>query len=118
MAPLMTGTEKEEPAGLRRVFEKFSIDRPGKIVLVEHHLSTKTSIRCLIRTMSLQGAELEVTPQIPVPTHFFLAILGIRDEIGCTVMAREEEKVTVGFNMLINPEFLHHVIRLSFETSH
>lgn len=118
MAPLMNGTETQEPASLRRVFEKFTIDRPGKIVLVEHHLSTKTSIRCLIRTISLQGAELEVTPHIPVPSHFFLAILGIRDEIGCTVMAREEEKVTVGFNMLINPEFLHHVIRLSFETSH
>ena len=74
MAPLMDGTETQEPAGLRRVFEKFSIDRPGKIVLVEHHLSTKTSIRCLIRTISLQGAELEVTPHIPVPSHFFLAI--------------------------------------------
>jgi hypothetical protein len=118
MAPLMDGTDMQEPAGLRRVFEKFSIDRPGKIVLVEHHLSTKTSIRCLIRTMSLQGAEIEVSPNVAVPSHFFLAILGIRDEIGCTVMAREEEKVTVGFNMLINPEFLHHVIRLSFETSH
>jgi hypothetical protein len=114
----MDSSENHDQAGLRRVFEKFNVDRPGKIVLVEHHLSTKTSIRCLIRTISLQGAEIEVSPNVLVPTNFFLAILGIRDEIGCTVMAREEEKVIVGFNMLINPEFLHHVIRLNFETSH
>ncbi|WP_119942933.1 hypothetical protein [Neorhizobium sp. NCHU2750] len=111
------GGENHDKPGLRRVFEKFAVDRPAKIVLVEHHLSTKTNIRCLIRTISLQGAELEVSPNIAVPSHFFLAILGIRDEIGCTVMLREEEKVTVGFNMLIDPEFLHHVLRLGFETS-
>lgn len=118
MALMTDNGENHEAAGQHRSFEKFSIDRPGKIVVVEHHLSTKTNIRCLIRTISLQGAELEVSPYIAVPSHFFLTILGIRDEIGCTVVSREEEKVTVGFNMLINPEFLHHVIRLSFETSH
>lgn len=99
-------------------FEKFAIDRPGKIIFVGHHLSTKTSFRCLVRTMSLFGAELEFSPHLPVPKNFFLEILGIHDEIGCTLIRREEEKVTVGFNMLIDPEFLHHVIRLSFETSH
>ena len=51
-----------------------------------------------------------------MPKNFFLEILGIDDEIGCTVMRREEEKVTIGFNMLINAEFLHHVLKLSFET--
>jgi hypothetical protein len=101
-----------------QAFEKFAIDRPGKIIFVGHHLSTKTSFRCLIRTISLFGAELEVSPHLPVPKNFFLEILGIHDEIGCTLVRREEEKVTVAFNMLIDPEFLHHVIRLSFETSH
>ena len=52
---------------------------------------------------------------MPVPSNFFLEILGIHDEIGCTLIRREEEKVTVGFNMLIDAEFLHHVVRLSFE---
>lgn len=101
-----------------RAFEKFSIDRPGKIIFVGRHLSTKTSFRCLIRTISLYGAELEISPHLPVPNNFFLEILGIHDDIGCTVIRREEEKVSVGFNMLIDQEFLHHVIRLSFETSH
>lgn len=118
MAPTPLQTDTEAQAIAERRFEKFAIDRPGKVVLVGHHLSTTTSIRCLIRTISLQGAELDVSPHVPVPTNFFLNILGIRDDIGCTVIAREEEKVTVGFNMLIDAEFLHHVIRLSFETSH
>ncbi len=64
---------------------------------------------------SRYGAELEVSPHVAVPSNFFLEILGIHDEIGCTLIRREEEKVTVGFNMLIDPEFLHHVVKLSFE---
>ena len=65
-----------------QVFEKFTIDRPGKIIFVGHHLSTKTHLRCLIRTISLYGADLEVSPHVPVPSNFFLEILGIHDEIG------------------------------------
>ncbi len=103
---------------LEQAFEKFTVDRPGRIIFVGHHLSTKTSFRCLIRRISLAGAEIEISPHLPVPTNFFLEILGIHDEIGCTLVRREEEKVAVGFNMLIDAEFLHHVIRLSFETSH
>ncbi|MCM2474056.1 hypothetical protein HGO38_11290 [Rhizobium sp. CG5] len=100
-----------------QIYEKFAIDRPGKIIFVGHHLSTKSSLRCLIRKISLYGADLEVSPHVPIPNHFFLEILGIHDEIGCTYIRREAERVTVGFNMLIDPEFLHHVVRLSFELS-
>jgi hypothetical protein len=109
---------KTDNAPLEQAFEKFPVDRPGRIIFVGHHLSTKTSFRCLIRRMSLAGAELEISPHLPVPNNFFLEILGIHDEIGCTLVRREEEKVLIGFNMLIDPEFLHHVLRLSFETSH
>ncbi|CAN7233005.1 hypothetical protein J2T08_001286 [Neorhizobium galegae] len=109
-------TRKDGPRD--QAFEKFTIDRPGKVILVGHHLSTKTSFRCLIRSISLYGAEIEVGPTLPMPNNFFLEILGIHDDIGCTVIRREEERVTIGFNMLIDAEFLHHVIRLSFETSH
>ena len=109
---------KQKQSAPDQVFEKFPIDRPGKIIFVGHHLSTKTSFRCLIRSISLAGAELEVSPHLPVPNNFFLEILGIHDDIGCTLMRREEERVTIGFNMLIDAEFLHHVIRLGFETSH
>jgi hypothetical protein len=98
-------------------FESFPLERPGKIVLVGHHLSTTSSVRCLIRSISLAGAELEVAPSVPVPGNFYLEILGIRDEIGCTLMRRDRETVTIGFNMLLDEDFLHHVLRLGFEVS-
>ena len=101
-----------------QIFEKYRIERPGKIVFVGHHLSMSKSQRCLIRTISLYGAELDVSPHVIVPSNFFLEILGIHDDIGCTLIRREAEKLTVGFNMLLDPEFLHHVLRLAFETGH
>ena len=97
-------------------YEKFSIDRPGKIVFVGRHLSTANSVRCIIRRISIYGAELEVDPSLEFPANFFLEIFGIHDEIGCTMIRRDEARVIVGFNMLMDPEFLHHVRRLSFET--
>ena len=100
-----------------QLYEQFVIDRPARIIFVGHHLSTKNSLRCILRRMSLYGAELDVSPNVEVPDNFFLEILGIHDEIGCTLIRREEEKMTIGFNMLVNAEFLHHVIRLSFEVS-
>lgn len=116
--PLTVNIDPKANIPYDKLYEKYRIDRPGKIVFVGHHLSTKGSQRCLVRNVSLFGAELEVSPHVPVPTNFFLEILGIKDEIGCTVMRREAERVTVAFNMLIDPEFLHHVVRLSFELGH
>lgn len=113
--PLQVETSAQDKITPDQVYEKFTIDRPGRIVFVGRHLSTKNNMRCLIRTISRYGAELEVSPHVPVPSNFFLEILGIRDEIGCTVIRREEEKLVVGFNMLIDAEYLHHVVRLSFE---
>lgn len=95
-----------------KAFEMYRLDRAGKIILIGHHLSTSTYVRCLIRGISLYGAELEVSPVVQLPKNFFLEILGVHDEIGCTLMRRHEEKVSVGFNMLIAPEFLTHVLKL------
>src|SRR3546814_11935632 len=103
--PLNMDRDPKQTAPRDQAFEKFEIKRPGRIIFVGHHLSTRTHIRCLIRTISLYGAELEVSPPLPVPNNFFLEILGIQDDIGCTLIRREAEKVTVGFNLLIDPEF-------------
>ena len=113
--PLQTIPNPRQTIPQDRVYEKFSIDRPGRIIFVGHHLSTKNNMRCLVRSISLYGAELEVSPHLPMPANFFLEILGIHDDIGCTLIRREAERTTVGFNMLIDSEFLHHVVRLSFE---
>jgi hypothetical protein len=115
--PLQTHLDTQHPQP-ERALEEFSIDRPGSIILIGHHLSTSQQIRCLIRTISLSGAVLEVNSGVEVPSNFFLEILGIRDEIGSTLVKREGAMATISFNMLLNPEFLHHVLRLDFETSH
>jgi len=99
------------------MYEKYSVDRPGKITFIGHHLSAKNTMRCLIRNISLYGADIEVSPHLDLPSNFYLEVLGIRDEIGCTLIRREVEQATVGFNMLIDAEFLHHIRRLSFETA-
>jgi len=114
--PIQIRVQDNGKAPPEELYEKFTIDRPGKIVFVGHRLSISNSVRCVIRRISQYGALLEVSPKVELPTHFFLEILGIRDEIGCTMSKREGEIVTVGFNMLIDPEFLHHVRRLSFES--
>jgi hypothetical protein len=95
--------------------QEFAVNRPGMIIVVGHHLSTSAQIRCLIQTMSQSGAVLDVNAGLEVPPNFFLEIIGIRDEIGCTLIKREGTTVEIGFNMLINAEFLHHVLRLQFE---
>lgn len=107
---------KEQLEHPEKAYPSFEIDRPGRIIFVGHHLSTGEGLRCLIRRMSLYGADLEISPSAEMPKNFFLEILGIHDEIGCTFIRRDEDKVQVAFNMLINPEFLHHVRRLAFET--
>ena len=103
-------------AGGEPCFEKFRIDWPGRVRSVGHHLDIACRFRCLIRTISMEGAELEVPAFYTVPRHFFLSIQGIRDEIGATLVNREREQLTVSFNMLIDPGFLDTVIRLSRET--
>ncbi|KAA0698443.1 hypothetical protein DTW90_14795 [Neorhizobium sp. P12A] len=115
--PFQTHLDTQHPQP-ERALEEFSIDRPGGIILIGHHLSTSQQIRCLIRTISLSGAVIEVNSGIEVPNHFFLEILGIKDEIGSTLVKRDGAMATISFNMLLNPEFLHHVLRLDFETSH
>lgn len=110
-----TETNTSKP---RDAYEAFAIDRPGKIILVGPHLRTRTSARCLVRTISLSGAELDINPEFEIPKNFFLEILGIPDEIGSTLIARDGAKAVVGFNMLLDAEFLRHLVGVAPETSH
>ena len=112
--PLQMHLEVNNPFN-DHAMQEFVVDHPGNIIFVGHHLSTSTQARCTIRTMSQSGARLDVGTGFEVPTHFFLEIIGLRDEIGCTLIKREGAEIVVGFNMLINAEFLHHVLRLAFE---
>ena len=112
--PFQMHSDTQHPAP-ERALEEFVVDRPGNIISIGHHLTTTMQVRCVVRTISLSGAVLEVNKGLDIPQNFFLEILGIHDEIGSTVVKREGDLVTISFNMLINPEFLHHVLRLNFE---
>jgi len=96
--------------------QQFVVEHPGLITVVGHHLKTSTA-KCRIRAMSVAGAVLDVDTGADVPNHFFLEIVGIKDEIGCTLIKHEGQTVLIGFNMLLNEEFLHHVLRLAFEVN-
>ncbi|WP_438617141.1 hypothetical protein [Oryzifoliimicrobium ureilyticus] len=98
------------------VYPEHSLGCPGKVIFVGHHLSTGKQITCIIRAISLAGATLEIDPEVKLPDNFFLEIFGIRDEIGATVVKREGGFTVISFNMLLNSDFLHHVLRLSFES--
>ena len=116
--PLDIGRNTQSGPAAEDSFETFQIDRPGRIIFVEHHLSTKSHCRCVVRSISRSGAELDVSPSIVIPKNFFLEILGVKGEIGCTLSRRQEEKLKISFNMLIDPDFLHHVLRMCFQTRH
>jgi hypothetical protein len=103
--------------GHGRGFETFRIDQSGFILSIGHHLNTSVTAACLIRTISLQGADLEVVAGTAIAPNFFLSILGIRDRIGATLVHRERNELAVSFNMLIDPDFLHHVVRVSVDAA-
>jgi len=104
-------TDRQTYAQPRRSSASLAIDRPGAIVLVGHHLSASTRVRCLIRKISVHGALLDVSPHVEIPANFFLEILGINDEIGCTLVERNGEALKLRFNMLLAPEFLQTLVQ-------
>lgn len=98
---------------LGEVFRTHLIDRPGRLLFIGHHLTRRDSVRCLVRQISRQGAVLEVSPFLPVADNFFLVIQGSDDEIGCSLIRREDERVHVAFNMLISNSYLYFLRRLA-----
>ena len=103
------------PAVFDEAFRKHIIDRPGKIIFVGNHLTRRDNVRCLVRNISRQGADLEVSPFLSVTDAFLLIIQGADMEIACTLLRREDERVTVTFNQLLSTSYLQFVRRLGTE---
>ncbi len=93
-------------------FDSFHVDLPGRIVLIGHHLSTAQSYRCIIHDISMGGAVLDVNHAVRIPKNFYLNIDGIQDEIGCSQVTRYGNWLSVSFNMLLNKDFLHTVLKM------
>lgn len=98
-------------------FRKHLVDRPGKLVFVGNHLTRRDNVRCLVRYISRQGADLEVSPFLSVMDHFLLSIQGIDEEISATLIRREDERAYISFVHFISPNLLYSIRRLSRGTS-
>lgn len=98
-------------------FRKYLIDRPGKILFVGHHLTRSEHVRCLVRYISRQGADLEISPFLRISETFFLVIQGSAEEIGCSLIRREDERVSVAFNMLLSSSYLRFLRQLNEDYS-
>lgn len=97
-------------------FRKHLIDRPGRLIFAGTHLTRQDSVRCLVRYISRQGADLEVSPFLGVSEQFNLIIQGSEIEIASHLIRREDERVYIAFHSLISPSHLYMLRRLSLES--
>lgn len=111
------GTEPHRPAA-EFDFERFPVNLPTRLIMIGHHFKSSEAL-CMMADVSVSGAKLKVEPDLIVPSHFFIIINGLRDEIGCTLVKRTLETVSLKFNMLLADDFLEMILRrnLEFEAS-
>lgn len=95
-------------------FERYPTSLPARIMMLGHHLKMQEAL-CTMKDISCSGARLKVDPSTQVPPHFFLQINGMHDEIGCTMVSRTLEYVSLKFNMLLADDFLLSVLRRNEE---
>ncbi|HWU64885.1 MAG TPA: PilZ domain-containing protein [Ensifer sp.] len=107
------GTEPHRP-GAEFDYERFPVNLPTRLIMIGHHFKSSEAL-CMMKDVSVSGAKLKVEPDLMVPSHFFIIINGLHDEIGCTLVKRTLESVSLKFNMLLADDFLDIVLRRSAE---
>jgi hypothetical protein len=112
------GTEPHRP-GAEFDFERFPVNLPTRLIMIGHHFKSSEAL-CAMKDVSMSGARLKVGPDLMVPSHFFIIINGVHDEIGCTLVKRTLEEVSLKFNMLLADDFLDIILRRNaeFEANH
>ena len=94
----------------KRSFRLHSIDRPGLIIPVGHHLSIAVQYHCVIQRISCAAAMININPRVELPRNFFLVILGSSEEIGATEVSRDGDMMLVKFNMFLDAGFLQSIV--------
>lgn len=110
LAAGMTETLRHHP---ENCYEHHSVNLPCTLVMIGHHLKAGNQFQTVLRNISFSGALLDLNGNMNVEDNFFLEIDGIRDEIGCTKVSQNWHGITVQFNMLLNDQFLDHVLYLA-----
>ncbi|HZG31297.1 MAG TPA: PilZ domain-containing protein [Ensifer sp.] len=104
-----TGTEPHRPDA-EFDFERFPVNLPTRLIMIGHHFKSSEAL-CMMKDVSASGAKLKVDPDLMVPSHFFIIINGLHDEIGCTLVKRTLESVSLKFNMLLADDFVEMILR-------
>jgi hypothetical protein len=91
-------------------FERFSVDLPARIFMIGHRLKIQ-EVPCTIEDISCSGAKLKVDPALAIPTTFFLNIVGMQEEIGCAIVSREHDHISLKFNILLSEEVLSTILK-------
>lgn len=107
------GTEPHRP-GAEFDYERFPVNLPTRLIMIGHHFKSSEAL-CMMKDVSVSGAKLKVDPELIVPSHFFILINGLRDEIGCTLVKRTLDSASLKFNMLLADDFLDLILRRSSE---
>ena len=94
----------------KRSFRLHTIERPGIVIPVGHHLTINTQYHCLIERVSCAAAMLNINPKVEIPKNFFLVILGSSEEIGCTEVERKDDHLLAKFNMYLDAGFLQRIV--------
>lgn len=105
----LLGTEPHRP-GAEFDYERFPVSLPTRLIMIGHHFKSSEAL-CTMKDVSVSGARLKVEPDLVVPSHFFIIINGVRDEIGCTLVRRTLETVSLKFNMLLADDFLETILQ-------
>lgn len=110
LATGMTETLRHHP---EYCYEHHSVNLPCTLVMIGHHLRAGKQFRTVLRKISFSGALLDLNDDMEIEDNFFLEIDGIKDEIGCTKVNQNWHAISVQFNMLLNEQFLDHVLHLA-----
>lgn len=109
----LLGTEQHRP-GAEFDYERYPVNLPTRLIMIGHHFKSSEAL-CMMKDVSASGARLKVEPDLRVPSHFFIIINGMHDEIGCTLVRRTLESVSLRFNMLLAEDFLEMILRRNGE---
>lgn len=91
-------------------FERFPVNLPARIFMIGHHLKTQ-EVTCMMEDISCSGARLKLEQTAAIPTTFYLNIVGMRDEIGCALVSRGNDHISLKFNMLLSEDVLSMILK-------
>jgi hypothetical protein len=99
-----------------RQWERFIINKPGTITMINPGLSGMNSRQCHVVDISKGGAGMTVYHTLGLNDHYYLTFLGSKVRIGCAEVYRSGQRVGVRFIKPMPDALLSAIIRNDFLT--